>query len=105
MNPVLGQKLGWVEDGSADLKYLLISVVGMTGVAIGSLFGSKFIELNGKKSINSLFYKINFVAIIACLLKMVMKFETVMVGRFLHGICSGSASIVLGKILNDTIPN
>ena len=36
---------------------------------------------------------------------MVGTFESIIIGRLLHGITAGSAQIVLAKILTDTIPN
>lgn len=52
-----------------------------------------------------LFYLLNVVAFAANGLKLVLNFTCILVGRFIYGVCTGALNALLGKILNDCIPN
>ena len=74
-------------------------------MAIGSALADKLIVMHGKRNVVNLVYALNLVAICANCLKLILSFPAVIIGRFIFGLATGALNTVLGKILNDSIPN
>ena len=85
----------------------MISTIGIAGIAAGSLLGSKMIIATSSRhiGINTLIIMLNLVAIIANLAKIILKFEAILFGRFVYGLCSGALNVCLAKVIGDTVPN
>ena len=74
------------------------------GIAIGCIFGPKFIKLNEGHNISRLLYGFNLLAIVANCLKLIENFYCIGLARLICGFCAGVLNITLGKCLTDTIP-
>ena len=105
VNFVVGSKLGWEEDGTAEVRYILIITTGFLGMALGSAMADKLINWWGTRNIAHLVYLLNTFAICSSLLKLVLDFTCILFGRLFFGLACGALNTVLGKILNDSIPN
>jgi MFS family permease len=99
VNFVFEQKLGWTTQGT------LLSTIGLLGLALGSLLGSKLIILNGKRSVKNVVIGLNLVSFFGNALKLHLSFGTILAGRIIVSICSGSLNICYQKIVQETVPN
>jgi MFS family permease len=97
---VLAQKLGWEQHGLFN-NVVLTTIMGPIGIALGSLV-SGFVST--KMSLKNMLLLSNFLAIFANVIKIQEFTSTILLGRFLFGLCAGLMNFCFGKALNETIP-
>ena len=71
------------------------------GVAVGSILSGYVAE---KMSLKKMLMLSNFLAIFANIIKIQEHTVTILLGRFLFGVCGGLMNFCFGKALNETIP-
>ena len=99
---VLSQKLGWnKQEGDIMNMYNLVIIVGVFGLAIGSVFGRNITNrfglyntLIGTLVLSTVFNTVKIIESTPCIL----------IGRFCFGLINGVATFCQSKALNDTVP-
>lgn len=102
---MLAAKLGWLEDETYEDKSTILGNIGLAGIAIGSMLGSKVVVWNGKKNITRVLFMYISFAMVTNVLKIIENYNVILVGKFLFGLCQGGVNIVLAKIMEDSVPN
>jgi predicted MFS family arabinose efflux permease len=80
---------------------VLTTIVQPIGVAVGSVAVGFFTE---KMTLRNMLLLANFLAIFANIIKLIENGATILLGRFLFGLCGGVMNFAYGKALNDTVP-
>lgn len=109
MSFVISAKFNWTtEDGEALVKNSYVTNIGIIGLGIGSLLGSKVIQVVQEREIMSLMKLlvcVNLFGIIANLTKIVMVYPLILLGRLLSGLAAGISQVMLFKFITETVPS
>ena len=103
---ILSAKFGWNEDGSALTKNMFITNIGILGIAIGSVFGSKIIQVSKSKNISlkRLLFYVNSVGLVANCIKLIENFPIILITRLIFGLVGGTSNVLLSKFITETVP-
>jgi MFS family permease len=81
--------LGWTAAGTKVINNSYLANAGILGIALGCLAGSKVIIMWGDRNLRGLFIIINFLTILANILKQIVNFYPILIGRFIYGFLTG----------------
>ena len=93
---------GFFERTKTEKERILTTVTTMTsiGMAFGALGSAPFTKFGKKTCIHFT----NLLVIIACGLCLIKKYEAVLAGRFLYGMCGGAFSVFVPSYINEVTP-
>jgi MFS family permease len=69
-------------------------------MAVGALGSAPFTKYGQKTCIHAN----NLLVVIACGVCLIKKYEAVLVGRFLYGVCGGAFSVFVPSFINEVTP-
>ena len=93
-------KFQW-DESQAKTYNTLITTAGVLGVAFGSLVGGKTVTIGRRKAA----ILTQLLAIVGAALTMVLNLPMICIGRFICGITSGHANIIMSKSIDETVPS
>jgi len=96
---VFEAKFGWDKD-EAILYNTIISTGGILGQSIGSFLGSSLLPYGRRRTA----IIANAMAIFGSCLSMVGTTPFLSIGRLFVGLAAGTANVVFGKMINETMP-
>jgi MFS family permease len=96
---ILIAKFGW-DEAQARRNNSFINSVGLLGLIFGALSAGFFIPYGRRKATITW----QLVAIVGCGISLVRTLPTILIGRFLIGLCAGVMNVCTGKSIVETAP-
>ena len=103
---IFSEKFGWNKDGTQLTKNMFITNIGILGIALGAVFGSKIIQISKSKDISliRLLFYVNSVGIVANGIKLIESYPIILIARFIFGLVGGTTNVLLSKFITETVP-
>ena len=85
---------------------MFITNIGILGIAFGSAFGSKIIQVSKSKNISllRLLLIVNSVGLVANCLKLIENYPIILFSRFIFGLVGGTSNVLLSKFITESVP-
>lgn len=97
---ILVAKFGW-DETETPLYNGILSVIGLFGIMMGSIFGGPLITYGRRVCI----FGLAAVMVLGVTLTLIESFPTLVIGRFITGFCGGVYQLCNIKAVQETVPS